>query len=246
MSRQFTVASCQAPDLQNDIASALNTIAKYAQKVDALNAELLCFPECFLQGYIVNSSSSQLAIELNSAAFKTILAKLSPIKTTLIFWLIEQEAEAIFNTAVVIKQGKLLGKYRKTQLLKGEQGVFKAGNSYPIFNLDGLKFGINICYDLNFSECTRAVAEQGAELLVCPSNNMMRRETAEKWKYKHNEGRAERAKEGKLWLLSSDVTGEQKGRISYGPTALINKNGSVVKQLPLMQEGLLVHTLELS
>ncbi len=75
---------------------------------------------------------------------------------------------------------------------------------------------------------------------------MMRRETAEKWKYKHNEGRAERAKEGKLWLLSSDVTGEQKGRISYGPTALINKNGSVVKQLPLMQEGLLVHTLELS
>ncbi len=85
MSRQFTVASCQAPDLQNDIASALNTIAKYAQKVDALNAELLCFPECFLQGYIVNSSSSQLAIELNSAAFKTILAKLSPIKTTLIF-----------------------------------------------------------------------------------------------------------------------------------------------------------------
>jgi len=41
-------------------------------------------------------------------------------------------------------------------------------------------------------------------------------------------------------LVSADVTGERDGRISWGPTAVLNPVGEVVAQLPLEQPGLLV------
>ena len=41
-------------------------------------------------------------------------------------------------------------------------------------------------------------------------------------------------------MLSSDVTGERDDRVSYGPTALLNPQGEVVAQVPLLQPGLIV------
>lgn len=72
---------------------------------------------------------------------------------------------------------------------------------------------------------------------------MMRYQNAEFWKDKHNESRTERAKEGKLYILSSDVTGSRDGRISYGPTALIDDKGKVIEQVPLGEVGLLIITI---
>ena len=70
--------------------------------------------------------------------------------------------------------------------------------------------------------------------MVCPCNNMMRRSSAEQLQSRRNEILAKRAQEQRVWLLSSDVTGESNGRISYGPTAVIDPNGSVTDQVPLM------------
>jgi 5-aminopentanamidase len=235
MKNIITVAACQLPDIHEDIKQALKNIVSYALKAKFQDAKLVCFPECYLQGYIVNHQTHQLAINLSSDAFESILYQLANIRPVLVIGLIERDNQKIFNTPVVIKEGQLLGRYRKVKLLDGEKGVFEAGSEFPVFETEGLTFGINICYDLNFSECTQAVASQGANLLVCPCNNMMRYENAEKWKDKHNESRAERAKEGRVWLMSSDVTGEREGRISYGPTAVINPQGLVVTQIPLLK-----------
>ena len=76
--------------------------------------------------------------------------------------------------------------------------------------------------------------------MLCPCNNMLRRENAENWKGRHNAIRAERAREAGLWLVSADVTGEREGRISYGPTAAIDPQGAVTAELPLLTEGMLI------
>ena len=156
----------------------------------------------------------------------------------IIFGLIEQYDGNLFNTAVIIKNGKLVGKYCKTHLLPGER-IFKAGSAYPVFEVDDLKFGINICYDTQFSEASEKVAKQGAKLILCPANNMMRYETAEKFKHLHHEMRIDRVKETGVWLISADVTGERDGRICYGPTSAINPKGEVISQVPLMQTGMI-------
>jgi predicted amidohydrolase len=164
---------------------------------------------------------------------------LTKYKPLIVFGLIEQDNENLFNTAVVIKNGELLGRYRKTHLLDGER-IFKVGSEYPVFQINGLKFGINICYDTQFSEAAENIAKQGATLILCPANNMMRYETAEKFKHLHHKKRIERVNETKVWLVSADVTGECDGRISYGPTSAINPCGIIVSQVPLMETGMII------
>jgi predicted amidohydrolase len=100
-----------------------------------------------------------------------------------------------------------------------------------------MKVGINICYDLNFPESIGALARAGADLVVCPCNNMLSRTAAEQWKWRHNAIRSERAREARMWLVSSDVTGERGDWVSYGPTAVIDPDGTVVDQVPLMTIG---------
>ena len=145
----------------------------------------------------------------------------------------------VVDDPVVVEQGVLIGRYRKAHLLSGER-IFDAGSESSIFEVDGLRFGINICYDTNFSQAAREVANLGASLIVCPANNMHRRKTAEALKDMHNSVRGERCRETGLWLVSADVTGKRDGRISWGPTAVLNPAGEVVAQLPLEKTGLLV------
>ena len=240
------VASCQLLDIQNDVEASLSRIVEFGMEAERVGADLVCYPECFLQGYIVDEvKTREIAIDLSSEAFASLLRRVSAIKPMLVVGLVELSGEHLFNAAVVVKRGEVLGVYRKSRLLPREQLVFMPGDDFPVFKTNGMTFGINICYDLNFPECARAVADAGASLIVCPCNNMLRYQNAERWKEKHNPIRARRAVETNMWLLSSDVTGEREGRISYGPTALIDPEGSVVLQVPLGQEGMIVREIGL-
>jgi predicted amidohydrolase len=98
-------------------------------------------------------------------------------------------------------------------------------------------------YDTNFSNPSQKMADLGAALIVCPANNMLSRKTAEAYKDLHNAVRGERCRETGLWLISADVTGERDGRISLGPTAVLDPTGQVAAQLPLGEPGLLIFDL---
>ncbi len=237
--RTVKIAACQVPDIREDMNGTLSWIKTFSEKAAAQGIQLLCFPECFLQGYLlVKEQALRHAIDLSSQAFKQLLERLPGTGPMLVIGLIEIQQGSLFNTAIVIDKGKLIGSYRKTHLLSGES-IFNAGISYPIFEIDGLKFGINICYDTNFPEASHAIAVQGAHLILCPANNMMGYQKAEAYKSIHNAVRAERTKETGLWLISSDVTGKRTDRISYGPTAVIDPHGCVVAQVPLLEIGMI-------
>ncbi len=107
-----------------------------------------------------------------------------------------------------------------------------------MFQASRLMFGINICSGTKFAYTAAAVAIQGAKLIVCPANNMMRWQTALQLKDMHNLSRSERAQETGLWLVSADVTGESDGRLGIGPTAFINPAGHVVAQVPMLEVGM--------
>jgi len=234
------VAVCQVPEIREDINSSLGWIEKFAAEAQIEGVSLICFPECFLQGYLTQKSlAEKFALNLSSPAFEKIAGRLSKFEPTIVFGMIEENEGDLFNTAVILKKGELLGSYRKTHLLDGER-IFKAGSEYPAFETDGLRFGINICYDTQFAESAAELAKQAVKLILCPSNNMMRYETAEKYKYLHHEMRIQRVRENKVWLLSSDITGEREGRIAYGPTSIINPEGQIVAQVPLMKIGMVV------
>jgi predicted amidohydrolase len=234
------IAAAQTIEFREDIEAALNYASDVAACAEAEGASLLCFPEGFLQGYLTDETLARRnALDFASPAFEAALNRLPKTGPMVVMGLIEVDNGRLFNTAIVVHRGTLIGRYRKAHLLGGEQ-IFDAGNDSPIFEIAGLRFGINICCDTNFPEAARKVAELGASLIVCPANNMHRRETAEALRDVHNSARGKRCRERGLWLVSADVTGERDGCISWGPTAVLNPAGEVVAQLPLERTGLLV------
>jgi predicted amidohydrolase len=240
------IAAAQTPEFREDINASLEYAAQIIMQASDHGARLLCFPECFLQGYLLDETKAwQSAMDLSSSEFQSILARVPATHMTITFGLIEKRAGGLFNSAVVIRNNALVGLYRKTHLLRSE-GFFTPGTETPVFSVDGLRFGLNICYDTNFPERAEAVANQDGSLIVCLSNNMMPRERAEQYRNIHNAARAERCKEQGLWLVSSDIFGERDGRVSWGPTAVIDPNGRVVAQLPLDRAGLLLFDIPAS
>jgi predicted amidohydrolase len=235
------VGACQTPEILGDVESALLSIEDFAAQADEQGVDLLVFPECFLQGYLVTERHLRHhALGLGSAQFAAVRRRLASIDQALVFGVIEQDGGSYFNTAVVVNRGELVGAYRKTHLMPGES-LFQRGDSSPTFELRGVRFGINICSDTQFAEPAAQVAAQGAQLLLVPAQNMMRRAAAAHWKDLHHDIRAARVRETGMWLVSADVTGERdQHRVGYGPTSVINPQAQVVAQVPLMTTGMVV------
>ncbi|WP_036292481.1 carbon-nitrogen hydrolase family protein [Methylosinus sp. PW1] len=255
--KKIRIAAAQTAEFLEDTEAALICAAEFAARAKSGGASLLCFPEGFLQGYLTEDAAARRnALDLASPAFSAVLNRLPKTGPMIVMGLIEIEEGRLFNTAIVVDRGVLVGRYRKAHLfnrehvfnvgtetelrLFGGENCFHAGTDNPVFEAEGLRFGINICYDTNFPEAARKVANLGASLIVCPANNMCRRKTAEALKDAHNAIRGERCRETGLWLVSADVTGERDGRVAWGPTAVLNPAGEVVAQLPLGEPGLLV------
>lgn len=205
------IAVCQTPEILGDVDAALRVVQDFAVQADAAAVDLLLFPECFLQGYLVTEEHlGTYALDLESPGFGAVLSHLAQLRQMLVFGMIERAGGRNYNTAVVIACGNVVGRYRKTFLVGGES-LFTAGDSYPVFDCVGVRFGINICYDTQHPQAAAAVAAAGAQVLLVPAQNMMRHQRAFWWQDRHNEIRACRARETGMWLASADVTGERDG-----------------------------------
>lgn len=230
------IAACQTPEILGDVDAAIGVVRDFAAR--AQGADLLLFPECFLQGYLVTDRHVRdQALALGSAELDDVLSRISIADRTVVLGVIERAGARFFNTALVVRGGRVLGAYRKMFLTAGES-VFTAGDGYPVFECAGVRFGVNICFDAQYPQAARAVAAGGARVVLQPAQNMMRRASALEWAHRHNALRARRVRETGLWWFSADVTGERDGsRVGLGPTAVIEPSGRVVAQVPAGEIG---------
>ncbi|MDE1994857.1 MAG: carbon-nitrogen hydrolase family protein [Rhizobiaceae bacterium] len=234
------IAAAQTPEFREDIEGAVAYAVDVAAQTHAEGARLICFPEAFLQGYLLDQQRARrCALDVVSEESIALAQRFPASDQLIVLGMIEADHDRLFNSAVVIRNRTIIGRYRKRHLLAGE-AIFDPGSDAAVFDIDGLRFGINICYDSNFPEAARKIADLGASLIVCLANNMMRRDRAEEFRDRHNVVRGDRCRETGLWLISSDITGEREGRVCWGPTAVLSPQGQVVAQLPLERPGLLI------
>jgi 5-aminopentanamidase len=238
------IGACQTPEILGDVDRALRVVHDFAAAADDADVDLLLFPECFLQGYLVTEEHvREQSFDLGSPRFAGVLTRLAGIRPMLVLGLIERDRDNYYNTAVVIDRGRVVGRYRKTFLTGGES-IFTPGDGYPVFERDGVGFGINICYDMQFAEAAAGVAANRAQVLLVPAQNMMPREKAYYWHHRHNEIRGRRARETGLWIASADVTGERgDARTGLGPTGFLDPAGEVVVQVPTGTTGMVTATI---
>jgi predicted amidohydrolase len=232
----YKIGAVQPPDIQGDVQQATSVISSFMALADQQGIDFLCFPECFLQGYTLDiDTTKKRAISLGSKKFEDILAQLKPYRVTIILGLIEKEGSHYFNTAVVIKEGKLIGKYRKVNLFEKN---FQPGTEHSVFEVDGLKFGINICYDARFAEGAQVMAAKGASVIFYPLSNRWPIQTAKKYRYKHIPNLVDRAMESGCWVVSSDITYRDDETMGYGCAAIVSPEGDVVKRVADFEVGM--------
>jgi predicted amidohydrolase len=89
----------------------------------------------------------------------------------LVAGLIERDAHAAYNTSVLIdRHGNVAGKYRKVYLPREEiEGGLTPGSGCPVFDTDFGKIGMMVCWDAEYTDAARALAVQGAEIILVPA-----------------------------------------------------------------------------
>lgn len=235
------IGTFQLQDIQGDIERSLKVIETSLREADDASLSIVCFPECFLQGYTLDiDETTKRALDLKSDVFAAILYRLRNYRTGFILGLIEQEGMSFYNTAVVIYKGKLIGKYRKTHLFESN---FTAGTEYPVFTIEGLTFGINICYDARFPEGAATLARKGARVIFYPLNNRLPKEKAIAYREKHLPNLIDRALEINSYILSSDVVANDMTTRGYGCSAIVEPSGNIYARTPELTAGMV--TVEL-
>lgn len=228
------VAYQGAPVTASSISEAFEAVGRVL--ASAPDADIVCFPECYLSGYSRELPEALTrSINLQSDEFERGVAALGEYPPTVILGVIEREAGNLFNTAVVFGNGRVHGKYRKQH---PNEPAFTAGNQSPVFGKAGVTFGVNICNDANYPESAQKLSDLGARIIFYPLNNSLPRATADKWRSKHLENLVTRAEECGVWVVSSDVVEQGVGKVGYGCTAIINPAGVVVQQCPELRVGL--------
>ncbi len=87
----------------------------------------------------------------------------------------ERAGEAHFNTlAMIDADGRVLGRYRKSHIPQGpgyeEKYYFTPGDTgFRVWDTGFGRIGVGICWDQWFPEAARAMALQGAEMLLYPT-----------------------------------------------------------------------------
>jgi 5-aminopentanamidase len=169
--KRTKIAVYQGDSLHGDIAGSLAVMRKTATFAASQGAGLVIFPEMFLTGYNISGAVFKLA-EPSDGPSAAVVGKIArETGVALLYGYPERSGDRIFNSACLVNAaGERIANYRKTHLYGSEENrVFQRGDSLLVAELDGLKVGILICYDIEFPEAVRALALAGAELIAVPT-----------------------------------------------------------------------------
>lgn len=241
---KLRIAAFQRWPQFDNIPRILERLRRDLEWCDGQSVDLALFPECYLQGYVLDRASlGAVAMAIEDDRFQSLLADLAPSRSTFVLGLVERHGESLLNSAAAICRGAVIGAYRKTHLHRKEQ-AFDAGHDYPIFQAANWKFGINICCDANFPEAAAAVERQGARLICYLINNMLPPDVADRWRHRSVDNLRRRAIETGCWVMSSDVVGTHDAMLSYGCTCIVNPVGDVVARVDEGNEGVALFDCE--
>lgn len=174
MNSTIKVAVAQEPVVRGDVAANTDTAVAVLESAGARATDLVVFPECFLSGYMLESRSEALdaAISLDSTPISRLVETCASADVHAVVGLLERSGERLFNTAVLVGPGGVLGHYRKLHVpMLGVDRFVEPGDgvSPRVISTPIGRIGMMICFDLRFPECARTLALQGAELIAMPT-----------------------------------------------------------------------------
>lgn len=137
----------------------------------------------------------------------------------------DQREEKIYNTTYIYdRAGQEVVKYDKVHLfgLMHENIYLTAGNARRSFQLDGVKCGVLICYDLRFPELSRVLAMDGVRVLFVSAQWPHPRQHP--WRILLQA----RAIENQLFIVAVNRVGQEGKNSFFGHSMVVNPLGEII------------------
>lgn len=157
-----------------------------------------------------------------------------------------------FNTCIVLSPaGEVVAAYRKIHLFdvqiagrvaSQESEHLLPGSEIVTFEIDGWKVGLAICYDLRFPELFRALASQGARLIIVPAA-FTRTTGKDHWELLVRT----RALDAQAYIAAANQTGDHTATsASFGHSMIVDPWGEVVNKTNGDSPALVIATIDQS
>ena len=176
MERIVRVAAAQIESKMCDKQYNLDKACHYIKQAAQEGADIVCFPELFYTGYDLSRDELR---EHSEKADGHMFRQLSQIAKSERIHIIASYPERIdissvtFASAMLIgDNGDLIGNHRKVYLWVEEQGKFRPGEGFRVYDTRLGKIGLLICYEMEYPEPARILALKGAEMLFLPAAYM--------------------------------------------------------------------------
>lgn len=243
------VASYQGPVAFAEPEMNLQSVENDVKRAQAAGAEIVCFPETFLHGYFRDREQAlQNAVDLQGNYFKGVLDRLKAFSPTILLGLNEIRDGKLFNTVVVVEKGELLGRYSKNYLVFN---YFERGNEFPVFERNGVKFGVVICADTSYIEPARILAMKGARIIFTPHFNYIGYDGLDNHTWRVRQHHIAIAIDNSVFVVRSNVVvPESQGSeifgyagVGVGDSVILDTFGHVLAEAGLCRSDLLIHDL---
>nr|WP_026766506.1 N-carbamoylputrescine amidase [Selenomonas ruminantium] len=176
--RKVTVAAIQM-QMTADVSENIDKAEQLVRKAAEQGAQIILLPELFERPYFCQQRQYDFydyatSVEENQAVqhFRPIAKELAVVMPISFY---EKDGTRLFNSiAMLDADGEVLGVYRKTHIPDDhyyqEKFYFTPGNTgFKVWDTRYGKVGVGICWDQWFPEAARAMALQGAEILLYPT-----------------------------------------------------------------------------
>jgi NAD+ synthase (glutamine-hydrolysing) len=207
-------------------ANAQRIAGLIAHARDALQADLVLFPELALSGYPPEDLLLRPAFLADcQAAIEAIARDVQGI-VAVVGWP-QAAGPVVFNAASVLRDGAIEATYHKRELpnyaVFDERRYFASDTDTCVFDVAGTRVGLVICEDLWFAEPLAQTVAAGAQLVIVPNASPFERDkTAQR-----DALLAQRVRESKVAVAYLNLVGGQDELVFDGSSVLADADGTV-------------------
>jgi N-carbamoylputrescine amidase len=149
----------------------------------------------------------------------------------------------IFASHLVVTPENVSGVYRKIHIAPPERKVFSPGNSVPLFEIEGVKLGIQLCYDAHFPELSTRMAIDGADIIFMPHASPRGTPTQKLASWLRH--LTARAFDNSVFIVACNQNGgNQKGLHFPGIAVVIDPSGDILEDNVGGKEAMIVANLK--
>ena len=236
-------------------------IVAYMDEARDLQCDLVVFPELAVSGYppldsvwrpgyVAACEETVEAIRVASSGIGVVVGSITArvrresVNRYDLSSLADNAETELFNTAVLIEDGRILGHASKIHLpcydVYSESRYFSPGPGTAVLPFRGRTIGINICEDLWVDGGpTELQANLGADWIINPSASPF---YVGKQAIRHRLIRRQ-AKENSVGIVYANLVGGQDDIVFDGGSFIVDADGRLLFQAPAFSEGLFVFDL---